>query len=188
MSMDLGNAPVGTEPTTEEKTQLRAAIGCGTAAAAALGTGTGQVPVTGQYIPMDVPTLPGTNLTAIGPQTNDIASGATIAVAKCCYLDSSYFKWKLAQANSEITTKGLLVISLEAKNDTQVMNVALPGCIVRDNTWTWAIGGTIYLSAASGGAMTQTQPAAGTNMVRILGYALTADSIYFNPANEWTEI
>ena len=51
MSMDLGNAPVGTPPTTDEKTQLRVAMGCGTAATKDTGTGAGQVPVRGDYDP-----------------------------------------------------------------------------------------------------------------------------------------
>lgn len=134
----------------------------------------------------DYPTNPEDDHTAKGPQTNDIQAGATIAQFDVCYLGAT--KWLKALADAESTSAGFLVLSLEAKNDTQAMNVALPGSIIRDDSWNWTIGGKIYLDKTTAGAMTQTVPDGTGKIVRVLGYALTADSFFFNPSSNWIKL
>ena len=45
-----------------------------------------------------------------------------------------------------------------------------------------------YISAATSGALTETAPSTTGNIVRIVGYAKTADIIYFCPDNTYLEI
>lgn len=59
---------------------------------------------------------------------------------------------------------------------------------VKNSAWTWVVGGLIYLSAATGGLMTQTQPSVAGNRVQIIGYAESATVIYFNPDYTWITI
>ena len=48
------------------------------------------------------------------------------------------------------------------------------------------LGGKVYLG--DGGALTQTAPSGSGDHVRVVGYALSATSIYFNPDNTYIEI
>ena len=58
----------------------------------------------------------------------------------------------------------------------------------RDNTWTWTIGGLLYVSKDTAGALTQTLPAATGEQVQVVGVAITANIIHFNPSYELVEI
>jgi hypothetical protein len=59
---------------------------------------------------------------------------------------------------------------------------------VYNSAWNWtSIGGELYLSTTAG-AMTQTQPSGSGDIVRVVGYAISADLIYFNPSQDWIEI
>ena len=46
---------------------------------------------------------------------------------------------------------------------------------------------TCYLSVTPGG-LSSTQPTATGDIVRVVGYAIAADEIYFNPSQEWIEL
>jgi hypothetical protein len=127
---------------------------------------------------------PAADDTAKGPQTNDINAGATITQWDCCYLGSAG-KWLLTDADAAATSAGLLALSLESKTDTQAMNVALPGSICRNDGWTWAtVGAPLYLSGTPG-ALTETAPSGTDDVVRVVGYVLSDDCIYFNPSNDY---
>jgi len=127
----------------------------------------------------EVDATPDTDHTANGPTTNSILSGATISAFECVYLGSGG-KWLKADADGTATADKMLAIALEAKNDTEAMLVALPGSFVRDDTWNWTVGGAIYLSTTDG-ALTQTAPSGTNDVVRVLGYAVSSDVMYFNP-------
>jgi hypothetical protein len=60
---------------------------------------------------------------------------------------------------------------------------------VYNSSWNWTnIGGELYLLAANTGEMTQTAPSGTGDIVRVVGYAISADLIYFNPSQDWIEI
>ncbi len=58
----------------------------------------------------------------------------------------------------------------------------------RDNTWDWTPGGLLYVSRATAGALTQVLPAIAGEQVQVVGVAITADIIHFNPSYELVEI
>lgn len=77
----------------------------------------------------------------------------------------------------------LKATSFEVDEDSKTataIKVALPGSFIRDDTWAWTVGGAIYLSETTG-ALTQTAPTTTDAVVRVLGYALSADVMYFMP-------
>jgi hypothetical protein len=78
----------------------------------------------------------------------------------------------------------MLAISLESKTTGQAMSVALPGSFVRDDTWAWTPGAVLYLSETAG-QITATQPTTTDAAIRIIGYAVTADVIWFQPDGSW---
>jgi len=90
-------------------------------------------------------------------------------------------KWLEVDADAVATCKGLLAIALEAKNDTEAMNVALPGSFVRDDTWNWTIGATLYAGETLG-AIQEAIPTGADAIIKVVGFAVTADVIYFNPS------
>jgi hypothetical protein len=129
---------------------------------------------------------PGTDHTAVGPQTNTFNAGYSSTIMDLVYLGSSG-KWLEADADATGTSINMLGIALEAKTDTQTMNVALPGSFVRDDTWNWTIGVPLYVSGTLG-AITATAPSGSGDVVRPIGFAVTADVIYFNPSPDYATV
>jgi hypothetical protein len=58
---------------------------------------------------------------------------------------------------------------------------------IRDDSWTWTVGGTIYASETTG-EMTQTAPAGSGDQVQVLGFATHANRMYFNPEYTLIEV
>ena len=133
-----------------------------------------------------VDATPDTDHTANGPQTNTLNSGYSSTIMDLVYLGSSS-KWLEADADATGTSINLLGIALEAKTDTQAMNVALPGSFVRDDSWSWTPGVPLYVSGTLG-AITATKPTGSGDVVRTVGYAVTADVIFFNPSSDYVTL
>ena len=129
---------------------------------------------------------PNTDHTANGPQTAILASGYSSTIMDLVYLGSSS-KWLEADADATGTSINLLGIAMEAKTDTQAMNVALPGSFVRDDSWAWTPGVPLYISTTLG-AITATKPTGSGDVVRTVGYAVTADVIFFNPSSDYVTL
>lgn len=86
---------------------------------------------------------------------------------------------KLADANGTDTfpCSGLAL----ADGSSGAREVLLQGTY-EDDAFSWTVGGNlglIYLSTS--GTLTQTQPSATDDVVQIVGYALSAQRMYFNP-------
>ena len=103
-------------------------------------------------------------------------AGATIAQWEAVYLDGSS-TWQLADANGTNTypARGLAVAAYSSSNAAIILKEGT----VRNDSWSWTPGGTIYLSTTAGG-LTQTQPATSGDKVQAVGYALDADRAYFD--------
>jgi len=127
--------------------------------------------------------LPAVNQTADGPNTNAFQAGATITAFDLVYMGSGG-KWLQTDADAASSASGMLAISLESKNDTQAMSVALSGALVRNDTWNWTVGATLYVSTTPG-AITETQPSGTDDVIRIIGFAVSADVIYFLPESSY---
>ena len=112
----------------------------------------------------------------ITPATVD-ANATGIAAALHLAADGHYEE---ADA-SGTTTAPCTALALET--GTGAKTVLLTG-IMRHDAWNWTTGpggaGLIYLSATTG-ALTQTAPTAIGDIVQIVGYAITDDTIYFHP-------
>jgi hypothetical protein len=124
--------------------------------------------------------LPASDHTATGNTTNAIQSGATVAAFELVFLGSGG-KWLLVDSDAVATCKGLIGIALEAKNDTQAMSVALPGSFVRDDTWAWTVGATLY-AGETPGTMQEAIPTGADAIIKVVGFAVTADIVFFNPS------
>ena len=129
---------------------------------------------------------PDTDHTANGPQTSTLNAGYGSAIMDLVYLNSNG-KWLEADADATATSINLLGMALEAKTDGQAMNVALSGSFVRDDTFNWTIGVPLYISGTLG-AITETKPTGTGDVVRTVGYAVTADVIFFSPSSDYVTL
>ena len=129
---------------------------------------------------------PDTDHTANGPQTSTLNAGYSSTLMDLVYLNANG-KWLEADADATGTSINLLGIAMEAKTDGQAMNVALAGSFVRDDTWNWTIGVPLYVSETLG-AITATKPSGSGDIVRTVGYAVTADIIFFNPSSDYVTL
>jgi hypothetical protein len=88
----------------------------------------------------------------------------------------SDFNFDLADADAVANTN-MIVIALEAGTGSK--KVLLPGSQICLTAWNWSAG-KIYLDTTDGG-ITQTAPSGTDDVIIVLGYALSADTIYFMP-------
>ena len=126
---------------------------------------------------------PADDHTATGPQTNTFNAGYGNAVMDLVYLDGSS-TWLEADSDAAGTSINMLGIALAAVDSGAALNVALPGSFVRDDTFNFTPGLPLYISNTLG-AITATKPTGSGDIVRTVGYAITADVIYFNPSSDY---
>lgn len=125
-------------------------------------------------------TLPTTDAQCTGNYTDSFQSGYTAAAGDLVYYGSSG-KWLEVDADAVATCKGLIGIAMEAKNDTQAMKVALPGSMVHFDAWTWTTGDTLYAGETLG-AIQNAIPTGADAIIKVVGFAIDADTIFFNPS------
>ncbi len=130
--------------------------------------------------------VPDTDHTANGLTTNTINAGVTTAIGELLVLAADG-KWDLADADAEATASGMFAISMAVGSDASPLLVALAGSFVRDDTYAFTVGATLY-AGTTAGAIVETAPSATGDIVRVVGYAVSADVVYFNPGSTWVEI
>jgi hypothetical protein len=54
--------------------------------------------------------------------------------------------------------------------------------------WGLTVGSPIYVDATTAGAITQTAPSGTGKIVQRIGFALTAEVVFFNPSGTWIEL
>lgn len=131
-------------------------------------------------------TVPSSDVTATGITTNEFNSGySSTAIGDLVYLDTSA-TWQKADADASAATySSLLGIALSVAASGAAVNVLLQGFIYAATPFpTLTIGAPVYMSATAG-AVTQTAPVTTDSATRIVGYAVHADKIWFNPSNDW---
>lgn len=137
-------------------------------ARATLGLGTGAVALD--------PT-PDSDHTFSGPSVS-MTAGEDLAFPEVVYCKSDG-KMGKADADAAATAPVVAMASATIANNAAGVFI-LPGSFVRDDTWNWTIGGLIYLSTTAG-ELTQTAPSGTDDVVQIVGWAYTADVMFFYP-------
>jgi hypothetical protein len=130
---------------------------------------------------------PTVNLTWIG--THKQLQAAVITTQFQLAYTNGSSKMALAKADAEATSKGMLAIAGEALALDATGKYILPKSLIRNDAWTWTPGGELYISEITAGAITQTAPAAvAGNVVRVIGYAISATVILYDPDKTWIVI
>lgn len=90
--------------------------------------------------------------------------------------------WAVATQSLEAANKGLLGIALGGNTG---VGMCLKGFIKTDVT-NLTPGSPAYMNTNA--TITTTAPSTSGNFSRIIGYAVTSDTIFFNPSNEYIEL
>ena len=113
-----------------------------------------------------------------------IAQGVGAGTVGSVYFYNGAGTWTATNATTAGNARGLLGIATSAVGFDR--GVLIRGFFL-NTSWAFTAGQTLYL-ATSAGNITNVQPSASGNVVRVVGYALSSNEIYFNPSNEWIEI
>lgn len=141
---------------------------------------------------LDMGELPINNVAGIRlnevPTTNQTASGLIVSLTYGESITKGnllYFKSDgkvyLADANG-VSTYPVMGLAL-ATASTGSNNVLLHG-VYTDTSYSFTVGGVVYLSTTAG-AVTQTQPAVANDVIQVVGIAIHANRIYFNPSADY---
>ncbi len=107
----------------------------------------------------------------------------TSVMGSVYYLASSG-AWTLTDADFAANSRNLLGIAVSS--DGFDLGVMIRG-FFKNTAWSLTIGAPVYLAVTPGG-LTSTQPTGSADIVRVVGYAIAADEIYFNPSQDWIEL
>lgn len=116
-------------------------------------------------------------------------SGYTQAFGDVVYLDPTDSRWEAVDANSASGAdgdgRGIIGMVVSTGTDGNPCTILLQGIIRADaNFPSFTINNPIYASETAGD-VTQTQPTTTDVVIRVLGFALTADEMYFNPSQDY---
>tara|TARA_R110000823_G_scaffold96385_1_gene209823 strand:- start:204 stop:1247 length:1044 start_codon:yes stop_codon:yes gene_type:complete len=161
-------------------------IGGTTAAAASFTTvsATGNITLgDAANINMSVPLLAGADHTFTGLSAQMLAGGTIAAFDLVCIHTTTQ---EVVEADaSAYATARVIGIAPAAISDTATGTVLLQG-FIRDDSWSWTAGSTLYLSETAG-AMTHTAPSTDGAFVLVVGVALSPDVVYINPSMDVIE-
>jgi hypothetical protein len=132
---------------------------------------------------ISTPLLAGADHTFTGLSAQMLAGGAIAAFDLVC-IHTTTSEVVEADASAYATAR-VIGIAPAAISDTATGTVLLQG-FVRDNTWAWTAGSTLYLSETAG-AMTHTAPTTDGAFVNVVGVALSPDVVYINPSMDVIE-
>lgn len=124
--------------------------------------------------------VPGSDCLASGV-TITLTAGVTVNFGDVGYLASTG-KVLLGDADA-IATASCVIMCAAAQIAADAAGKFLLFGIVRNDAWTWTVGGLIYLSVTgtTGNTLTQAPPSATDDVIQIVGVATHADRMFFNP-------
>lgn len=115
-------------------------------------------------------------------------AGTNLAFGQVVYFASADSKWELTDADAEATTKPRIAIVVVAGNEDASVTLMGEGYI-REDDWNWTTpGAPLFIDATTAGDLTETAPAGSGDCVRIAGYVVDANTIFFKPDNTWVEV
>ena len=111
-----------------------------------------------------------------------LTAGENVAFGDIVYIKSDGKLWKADQSSAGKFPAQYMSTATISANATGVF---CRNGIASNASWTWTVGSAnpIYLSTTGG--MTQTAPSSTGNVIQVLGHALSATLIDFNPSPDY---
>ena len=110
--------------------------------------------------------------------------GATIIKGDLCYLNNDDGRWEKTDANLSDGYDKQLGICLVNGSDGSATTMLLFGKVRSAAFPAFTVGAPLYMSETAGD-LTHTYPTTADSCIRLLGFALTAEDMMFNPSNEY---
>jgi hypothetical protein len=119
-----------------------------------------------------------------------IAGTTALVYGYVYYLDTATSEWELTNATAAATSSHKLGICIGAAAHGAAGLLLLWGKIRADDEFpAMTVGTQVYLSKDTAGFVTSTAPTGTTNfVVRVVGFADTADELFFCPSNDYIEL
>lgn len=114
-------------------------------------------------------------------------AGTTLAFGDIVYLAAADSRWELADADAASTSGDVMLgmCVLAAASDGDPTTLLMVGFIRADAAFpSLTIGAPAYVSTTAGDIQTS-QPSGTDDVIRRVGFAWTADELYFNPSNDY---
>jgi len=115
-------------------------------------------------------------------------AGATLAVGDICFLQTSDSKWELVDGILDGTDLGFklqLGMCVLAANADAATEMLVYGKVRSAAFPVFTVGAPVYLDDTAGDLVVA-QPTTTNFAIRIVGYAITAEDLLFNPSNDYT--
>jgi len=134
-----------------------------------------------RYFELELPTVDNscTGTTAV------LTAGENLAFGDAVYVKAADSKMWLADSDV-VTTMPCVALAAAAISANALGRFLILG-FMRDDAWGWTAQGLLY-PHTTGGNPTQTRPSGSGDQVQVLGIAITATIILFNPSYELVEI
>ena len=111
--------------------------------------------------------------------------GTTIAVGDLIYLAVADSRWELADADALATSGNVMIgMAVTTSTDGGALTILLQGQIRADAKFPVLTVGAAVYAGETAGAIQVAIPVGADNVIRVVGFALTADEIYFNPSQD----
>jgi hypothetical protein len=125
-----------------------------------------------------ITSVPASDQTASGLLAT-LTAGETggLVFGDLCYLKSDGKLWK-ADADTATTMPGVAMAL--GSLDADASGTFLLRGFVRDDSWSWTVGGALFASTTAGG-LTQTAPSGAGDQLQAVGLATDADRMLFSP-------
>lgn len=133
------------------------------------------------YIKLDG--APGVDHAGSGTILNAVV-GENVSIGDVVYFKSDG-KWWKADADTAATMPGLALIAIAASADAGT-DMIIEG-VFRDDSWNFTVGALLYTDVTPG-PPTMTSPSGSGDQVQVLGIALSADIVLFNPSPVLVEV
>jgi len=131
----------------------------------------------------EVDPTPNTDETGSGDMIRVTVDANTIGIGGLLHLESDG-NFGDADADAEATCSSMLVMAMES--GTGVKKVLTRG-FMRQDSWNWTVGAPLYADTDAGD-ITETAPSGSGEIVRVIGYAMSADIIFFDPDKTFIEV
>ena len=136
---------------------------------------------TGEDLSLNVRTNP---YSIAGDHEGTVLSIGTLGLtAGTVYLWDGSGEWANANAGAAATADGLMGVSTDTASAPDV----LVSGIIQLASVPGSAGDVLYLDTTNG-TLTATAPSGSGEIVRVMGYNLDGNRIYFNPSQDWLEI